>query len=181
MESLNSVIARSNPELDNDRMFDGPSTDSLVLTLFTLALIGGCCAAALFFLRRRRLARQQAILPVHRKPSHHRSLTIATTPRNGQTDSVFVYDEKMNLIAHSSRAPQSPIPEIHITFPDEEDKDGQKKTGRVIVVRTITDTGGVGMEPLVHEELPPYQSSDADRFQSLDLDRIGGLREKELL
>lgn len=83
----------------------------------------------------------------------------------------------MNLIHNSSSPPSAAVPEIHITFPDEESKAGMQK-GRVVVVH-ITDSGSVGMEPLRQETLPPYQKEDADRFQSLDLERIGGLREKD--
>ena len=68
------------------------------------------------------------------------------------------------------------MPEIRITFPEEEDEAGKSKNGRVVVVR-ISETGGVGLEPCGDEHLPKYQQSDAERFQSLDLDRIGGLKE----
>jgi len=78
---------------------------------------------------------------------------------------------------NSSSPPASPVPEIRITFPEEEDESGKRKSGRVVVVR-ISEAGSVGLEPC-QEELPPYQSSDADRFQSLDLERMGGLKEKE--
>jgi len=38
----------------------------------------------------------------------------------------------------------------------------------------------VGLEPVAddHEQLPPYQQAEGGRFQSLDLERIGGLKEK---
>ena len=99
-------------------------------------------------------------------------------PNIGTKDSIFVYDEKMNLIANSSSPPSSAVPEIRVTFPDEDSSDGQKQNGRVVVVH-VTETGSVGMSPLIQEQLPAYQRSDAERFQSLDLDSIGGLREKE--
>ena len=72
--------------------------------------------------------------------------------------------------------PQSPVPEIRITFPEEEDAGGKRQSGRVVVVR-ISEQGGLGLEPYNEESLPPYQSSDSGRFESLDLDRIGGLKE----
>jgi len=85
----------------------------------------------------------------------------------------------MNLVANSSSRPHSPVPEIRITFPDEEgEQPGQNKSGRVVIVR-ITDSGSIGMEPLHHEQLPPYQQADGARFQSLEIDRLGGLRERE--
>ena len=76
-------------------------------------------------------------------------------------------------------SPKSPVPEIRITFPEEEEEGGRRKSGRVVVVR-ISETGGVGLEPYTDDHLPPYQNSDAERFQSLDLDRIGGLKEKNM-
>ena len=74
--------------------------------------------------------------------------------------------------------PQSPIPEIRITFPEEEGAAGKRQSGRVVVVR-ISEQGGLGLEPYNEESLPPYQSSESGRFESLDLDRIGGLKEVE--
>lgn len=70
------------------------------------------------------------------------------------------------------------MPEIRITFPEEENEAGKSKSGRVVVVR-ISETGGLGLEPYSDEHLPAYQQSDAERFQSLDLDRMGGLKEVE--
>ena len=70
------------------------------------------------------------------------------------------------------------MPEIRITFPEEEDDVGKNKSGRVVVVR-ISETGGLGLEPCIDEHLLAYQQSDAERFQSLDLDRLGGLKELE--
>lgn len=70
------------------------------------------------------------------------------------------------------------MPEIRITFPEEEDEVGKSKSGRVVVV-SISETGGLGLEPYSDEHLPAYQQSDAERFQSLDLDRMGGLKELE--
>jgi len=73
----------------------------------------------------------------------------------------------------------SPVPEIHITFPEEEEDSAGKKKGGCIVVVRIGDSGAIGMEPVSQDELPPYHSTNAERFQSLDLDRMGGLREKQ--
>ena len=52
----------------------------------------------------------------------------------------------------------------------------QHQSGRVVVVRVGEHS--VGLEP-VTEDLPAYQRDSADRFDSLDLDRIGGLKEKD--
>ncbi|CAI7653811.1 unnamed protein product [Penicillium glandicola] len=131
----------------------------LVLVLLSLALVGG-----LLVLRRK----------LHNGESpNRRRLTISTN----KTDSVLVYDEKRSLMENSDSPPPSPVPEIRITFPEEEDASGKRTSGRMVVVR-ISDAGSIGLEPC-HEELPPYQSTDTGRFQSLDIERMGGLKEKE--
>lgn len=154
----------------------------LAFVFFALVASACLCCVALCFLRRKRMARrQQATLPTYHQVSHHQRSPSVTNFGNGyKNESVFVYDEKMNLIHNSSSPTSTSVPEIHITFPDEEGKPGSSQNGRVVVVH-ITDSGSVGMGPLQRDDLPPYQKEDADRFQSLDLDRIGGLREKEPL
>ncbi|EXJ72186.1 uncharacterized protein A1O5_04690 [Cladophialophora psammophila CBS 110553] len=165
---------------ESDFTDGGPtySMGHLLFVFFTLLLMASLCSLALYFLRRRRLARERAaLLPIHQQSLHHRSPSISHFGHQDKNESIFVYDEKMNLIHNSSSPPSAAVPEIHITFPDEEGKTGLQK-GRVVVVH-ITDSGSVGMEPLNQETLPPYQKEDGERFQSLDLERIGGLKEKE--
>jgi len=159
---------------------NGPpySMNQLLFVLFTLLLVVSLCSIALYVLRRRRLEKAQAsLLPTHYQPSHHRSPSINNLTQYGKNESVFVYDEKMNLILNSSSPPATAVPEIHITFPDEDGRIGVQK-GRVVVVH-ITDSGSIGMAPLNQETLPPYEKEDAQRFESIDLDRIGGLKEEE--
>ena len=149
----------------------------LAFIFFALVALASLCCLALYVLRRKRLARQAALLPTyHQVNQHHRSASVTNFGTGYKNESVFVYDEKMNLIHNSSSPPSSSVPEIHITFPDEEGKTGGSQKGRVVVVH-ITDSGSVGMAPLRQDDLPPYQREDTSRFQSLDLDRIGGLRE----
>ncbi|KAK5945076.1 hypothetical protein PMZ80_002279 [Knufia obscura] len=150
--------------------------NGLLFGFFVLFLFACLTSLSLLYFRRKRAAHHGAVLPTHHRRGHQRSLTITTAPAYAGQDRVFVYDEKMNLIANSYGPPDSPVPEIRVTFPDEEDQSGQKMSGRVVVVR-ITDSGSVGMEPLPQEQLPAYQQADSGRFQSLDLNRIGGLRE----
>jgi hypothetical protein len=152
-----------------------PSVINLLLALLTLVFFALGLVGILYILRRRRAATNQ-LLPTHQKTSNHRRLTITATPYTGKTESIHVYDEKRNLIESSSSPPDSPVPEIRVTFPDEEDPSG-RKNGRVVVVR-IGDSGSVGMEPVAQDGLPPYQSNETARFQSLDLERMGGLKEK---
>lgn len=81
-----------------------------------------------------------------------------------------------HIIAHAhekaalleSDGPYSPVPQIHLTCPDEK-----------VVVVTISEKGAVGLEPLEKETLLPYMSrgGEKDEFKSLDLERMGGLRE----
>ncbi|OJJ38434.1 hypothetical protein ASPWEDRAFT_48668 [Aspergillus wentii DTO 134E9] len=151
----------------------------LLISLLVLVFLGLVLVGALLFLRRKRQSRKQSELPIHNgqcQPNHRR-YTISASAPNGKTESVLVMDEKRSLMENSSSPPPSPVPEIRITFPEEEDEAGKRKSGRVVVVR-ISDAGGVGLEPC-QDELPPYQSSDADRFHSLDIERMGGLKEKE--
>jgi len=179
MDPLKYFHLRSRDSLDvsDNEPPDSISMGQILFAFFSLLLLASLLSLALFYLRRRRLTREQPVLPTYHQPSHLRSPSITNFTPNDKNESIFVYDEKMNLIHNSSSPPSATVPEIHITFPDEEGKSGHQK-GRVVVVH-ITDSGSVGMEPLVRESLPPYQKDDAERFQSLDLERIGGLKEKE--
>ncbi|EDN08662.1 hypothetical protein I7I51_00298 [Histoplasma capsulatum] len=202
MDALRRLAARGNDN-DNDNNDNGGLTSStvdllislLVLILLSLALIGS------YLVIRRRRQREQSQLPLyhHKSRGRGRGLTISASNRN----SLFVIDEKGSNPNHSPSSlspPHSPVPEIRITFPEEEDATGKRMSGRVVVVR-ISEKGGIGLEPLdegrkdgayqarggaeeTEEFLPPYQrqpgGNENERFQSLDLDRMGGLKEKEL-
>ena len=158
-----------------------PTMLRLLVALLVLISVAASLVLVLFALRSRRRARTKSILPLHdvrtSHVSNHRRLTVITTPHGRSTQSIHVYNEKQNLIDNSSSPPSSPgsIPEIRVTFPEEQDESGRRKSGRVVVVR-VGDTG-LGLESFVEEPLPPYQSRDAERFHSIDLERIGGLKE----
>ncbi|RMZ88641.1 hypothetical protein DV736_g4135, partial [Chaetothyriales sp. CBS 134916] len=147
------------------------STGTLVFVFFVLLFLATALSISLLHLRRRRLAREQGLLPTSNHTAHRRSAPINRTCSFGRNDAVFVY---------SSSSPSTPVPEIRVTFPDDDDQKAARKQGRVVVVH-VTDTGSVGMSPLDEDQLPPYQRGDANGFQSLDLNRMGGLREKEPL
>lgn len=157
-----------------------PAVANLLVTLIILLIAGILLSGALVLVRRRRRARKQSELPLYddkqSKTSNHRQLTIMATPPASKSKSIYVNAEKQILMDSSSSPPPSPVPEIRITFPEEEDAAGRRQSGRVVVVR-ISETGSVGMEPCAVEHLPPYRQNDTDRFHSLDLDRIGGLKE----
>lgn len=148
---------------------------TLLVTLVLLVLLGVASITGLLFLRSLRRARKHAEanpeLPVYEKrQSNVNGLTITAMPYKGR-ESVITYSEKHSLMD----SPTSPVPEIRITFPDEVDESGKHQSGRVVVVRVGDHS--VGLEPL-QENLPAYQQNASDRFDSLDLDRMGGLKEK---
>ncbi|KAL6719699.1 hypothetical protein ACLMJK_001620 [Lecanora helva] len=164
-----------------------PTMTNLLIALVALLFVGLALAGALLIFRHRRQAKQTQKLnnfPTQlqasaSKISNHRRLTVTAAPYGRHSKPISVYTEKEMMIEDSSTpsSPSSPLPEIRITFPEEEDEAGKRKSGRVVVVR-ISENGGVGLEPYTDDHLPPYQMSDTERFQSLDLDRMGGLKEK---
>lgn len=168
-----------------------PTMANLLIALITLIVVGIILVAALFFLRSQRASKERLQTlqgnshprpELSNKTSNHRRLTISTAPSDPRSESVYLYsnNEKHSLISGAASPPESSIPEIRITFPEEEDGFGKRKSGRVVVVR-ISEAGRVGLEPFHDDEehLPPYQTARDGKFESLDLDRIGGLRELE--
>jgi hypothetical protein len=152
-----------------------PTMMNLLIALVVLFAAISVLTGGLLILRSIRRSRKDESLPQYSEiPTRsvnprRRSLTISTP--------AYVVQEKQNLIDNSASPPPSPVPEIRITFPEEVDTAGKKTSGRVVVVHVGEHS--VGLEP-VNDNLPPYQQTEAGRFQSLDLDRMGGLKEKEL-
>lgn len=166
-----------------------PTMTILLIILLVLLVLGIFSVAILLFLRQRRRARKASLLPEYssepKRLSDEMSLSSASTSqqhhRRGAArqvvEPVHVYTEKKDLFDHSSSPPDSPLPEIRITFPEEIDEAGKRKSGRVVVVHMgDTNAGNVGLEPV--EALPAYQKTDGARFDSIDLERVGGLVEK---
>ncbi|MCJ1237968.1 hypothetical protein MMC14_005955 [Varicellaria rhodocarpa] len=184
MSPINRLFVRDDSSNTNTTL--SPTIENLLIALLVLVVLCVLLIGALFVLRRYRKSkrRQQSELPLYNssqstKISNHRRLTITTTPYGRKSESTFVVNEKSAFLEQSSSPPASPVPEIRITFPEEEeDQSGKRKSGRVVVVR-ISDNGSYGLEPVTDEKLPSYQTSESDRFQSLDLERMGGLKEKE--
>ena len=150
---------------------------TLLVVLLVLLIVALFLVAGLLYLRYRRRARRNAELPPYSEDDEKRMSSMSTTSSHRRvmvrpSESVL-YSEKQSLADNSSSPPPSPLPEIHITFPEEVDDSGKRTSGRVVVVRV--GDNGIGLEPV--EGLPAY-SSDDKRFESLDLDRIGGLVEK---
>jgi len=151
----------------------------LMVLIFVCLLLVGALYTVRKIRRNRAFTRQQ--LPTYnektsRPISSHRRLTITATPY-GRNSSIYVYDEKPSMKSSPPASPTGSVPEIRITFPDEQDENGRPKSGRVVVVR-VGETGTVGLEPLNDEQLPAYEKETGGRFHSIDMDRIGGLKEK---
>ena len=182
MPAVQRLVVRDDPSSSSSTMT--PTMMNLLITLVVLLVVAIILVAGLFVLRSHRKSRnhkypiQHPLHPANNpKSTKHHRLTITAAPYGRRSD-LYIYNEKQTLMDAAASPPQSPIPEIRITFPEEEDAAGKRQSGRVVVVR-ISEQGGLGLEPYNEECLPPYQSSESGRFESLDLDRIGGLKEIE--
>jgi len=111
-----------------------------------------------------------------KRSGNHRRLTIATP---GHQNVVILNKDGQPMLSNPGSPPYSPdnVPQIQITFPDEHDENGRPKSGRVVVVR-VGDSS-VGLEPVQDEQLPAYQKETGAGFSSIDIEKIGGLKEKK--
>ncbi|KAK4135393.1 hypothetical protein BT67DRAFT_274524 [Trichocladium antarcticum] len=177
MDSFTKLVARA-----AEQPTDNSSVVNLLIALLVLVFFGLLGFGLVILLRRMR--RQKAMnqgLPQYqdvKRTGNHRRLTIQTD--NGTRSSVIVVGSNgQPMLANPQSPPHSPdnVPEIHITFPDEQDEGGKRKSGRVVVVRVGETT--VGLEPLNDEQLPAYEKESSAKFYAIDMDKIGGLKEKE--
>jgi hypothetical protein len=159
------------------------SVINLMIALLVLMFFGILAFACLVLLRRMRRQKQMVAdtLPQYnevKRSGNHRRLTIQTGPGVGRS-SVIVFKDGQPMLTNPESPPDSPdnVPQIHITFPDEQDDQGRRKSGRVVVVRVGETT--VGLEPLHDEQLPAYEKESKTQFYAIDIDKIGGLKEKE--
>jgi hypothetical protein len=179
MPPVSTLIARSSALLSRDTSSNMSTTMiDLLIALMVMVFVSLLLIAALYAIRKVRRSRavsRQQLPQYNEKTMNHRSLKITTS--NAQRSSIYVYDEKSSLSSPAS-PPLSPenVPEIRITFPDEHDESGRPMSGRVVIVR-VGETG-VGLEPLNDEQLPAYEKESHERFHSIDMERIGGLKEK---
>lgn len=199
--SNTTTTTTSTPQAENKKD-DSTMTRNLLIVLITLLCFGLALGVSLFLIRRSRNARKAAgTLPTYSesvsqdpRSRNYAGLSINTSTRQSQS---FVYSEKQGLMHSGSPMPMTPdtIPEIRITFPDEEGRDGRRVSGRVMVVsvgeagvgyvRPLSEggveaqkeIGGVGMPPAY---VSPTSTTNGDRMASVDIERIGGLKEKEL-
>jgi len=166
MPALNILVERET-KLGQDERHTSASTITLLTALVILLSVALALVGALFLLRRLRNKRKaDNSLPSYE--SSGRGLSVTTIP----------YSEKEHLLSAASSSPTSPVPEIRITFPEEEDHNGRRVSGTVVLVQ-MGDT--VGFRPVDNNGLPPSYSASAGgngRFASVDLERVGGLREK---
>ena len=177
MAPLNTVLSRDD-SLDQDKTSFTPGMANTLISILALVALVCFCWGAYFFLRRRRQRLSRTPLPTNSKSAHHRQLSISTNSDGPKHSSIYVYDEKRNLIANTSSSASGSVPEIRITFPDQEEDSEKTRGGRVVIVK-VGDSGTVGMEPVKDEFLPPYPTSDNERFHSLDMNRIGGLQDRK--
>lgn len=173
------MVAVQHLSVRDDGLSSTSTTIKLLVALIIIAVFGLVLIGTLLVLRHLRKAKNDSKLPMYNdlyrtNSSGSRRLTITASTKRPK--SLTIYQEKMLAMSDGPSPPQSPIPEIRITFPEEIDESGKKQSGRVLVVRVGEHS--IGLEPL-QEDLPPYQMSHSDRFQSLDLERMGGLKEKE--
>jgi len=166
MPALNILVTRET-KLGTEEHRTSASTITLLTALVILLSVALVLVGALFFLRRLRNKRKDDnSLPSYESSS--RGMSISAVP----------YSEKERLLSSGSSSPTSPVPEIRITFPEEEDHNGRRVSGTVVLVQM---GNSVGFRPVDNNGLPPSYSAAADgntRFASVDLDRVGGLREK---
>lgn len=150
---------------------------NLLIALLVLLVISICMCGALLFFRHRRRSLKHHGLPLYNEKRDSSSSVASSLrrPFSKNTDSIYVLQEKQNLLDNSDEPRPSGVPEIRLTFPEEYDADGKRTSGRCVIVRV--SESGVGLEP-VQEKCPAYKQSESERFQSLDLDRVGGLTEK---
>ncbi|OIW33997.1 hypothetical protein CONLIGDRAFT_554320, partial [Coniochaeta ligniaria NRRL 30616] len=179
MESFTNIVSRG--------LADDSSNSNLVnllIALLSLVFLGMVLLAMFFGVRRMRKQKQlrEQTLPQYqdvKRNSNHRRLTIETKGGMGRS-SVIIFKDGQPMLANPQSPPHSPdnVPEIHITFPDEEDKQGRRKSGRVVVVR-LSEGSNVGLEPVNDEQLPAYEKESNTQFYSIDMNQIGGLKEKD--
>ncbi|KAF5129986.1 hypothetical protein E5D57_006321 [Metarhizium anisopliae] len=155
----------------------------LMLVILGLVFAALILASLLYlFHRRRRLQHlRNGTLPTYEdvKQTNPRGLTIETT-HNGRSSVFYIGRDGQPMLQNPHSPPHSPdnVPQIHITFPEEHDENGRPKSGRVLVVR-VGDNAAVGLEPMHDEQLPAYEKESKGQFQSIDMDNIGGLKEKD--
>jgi hypothetical protein len=177
MPSFHHLVVRDDSSESNLT----PTMLKLLIALVVLVVTAMLLVAALLIFRHVRRSKKTSDYRHEpygtEKNSNYRRLTVDTFNANP----AYAHQGKGSLMGSSGSPPGSPlngVPEIRITFPDEVDKTGRPQSGRVVVVH-MGENSAVGLEPIA-ESLPPYEKESRDRFHSVDLDDIGGLKEKAI-
>jgi len=191
MPSIKILVRRTNSEETTLTPTMVNLLIALVVLFATIALLIG---TLLIFRQMRQKAKEQALLdkeaglPMYSEKEYDNApspSSSSSSSSSGMRNSRLVistpgFNEKQALIRAASTPSSPDVPEIRITFPEEVDAAGRRTSGRVVVVKVGEHS--VGMEPVrdSEEDLPAYKQREEGRFQSLDLDRMGGLKEKEM-
>ncbi|KAL1895552.1 hypothetical protein Cpir12675_003190 [Ceratocystis pirilliformis] len=175
MPSISHVILQRSEDESSDTL-----EFNRMLSAFGLVMFALCLVSSLVLLRRAQLRRQASLAPVLPSYSEARgnNLTIHTTDKHGRSSVLVIGSNGKPMLSNPNSPPHSAdnVPEIRITFPDEADQTGQNQSGRVVVVRM--GDSSVGLEPM-NEQLPAYEKESKTQFYSIDMDQIGGLKEKD--
>lgn len=163
---------------------DSDTVMNLLITFLGLSFFALVLVAVLVAIRRmkRQPVANDETLPHYEDIKHfnNRGGQLPSKLTIEHKDGIVVINGSRPMLADPNSPPYSPrnIPEIHITFPDEHDEQGRKKqNGRVMLVR-VGETS-VGLEPVREDQLPAYEKDSKHEFYSIDMDQIGGLKEKE--
>lgn len=184
MPAIKYLFARSNVVNIEDADHDTTSNDDAIKMMagvLALFIVGLLLATTLLYFRR--VKQQRKMMELASPPAysdlHHSGLTIQTTDKHGRSSVFVISKDGQPMLSNPLSPPHSPdnVPQIRITFPDEQDESGRTKSGRVVVVR-MGETS-VGLEPVREEQLPVYEKENNSQFYSIDMDRIGGLKEKD--
>lgn len=187
VKSPEDLAKRSSSSPDMPADYDDGSDNMINLMLIVLGIVFLVLilVSMLFVFRR---VRRNRMLQGQTLPSYYdaagsvknpRGLTIETT-HNGRQSVLVIGRDGQPMLPNPNSPPHSPdnVPEIRITFPDEQDEHGRHQNGRVLLVR-VGENATVGLEPVNEEQLPAYKEKDAQGYYSLDLNSIGGLKEKD--
>ncbi|SPO02870.1 uncharacterized protein DNG_05548 [Cephalotrichum gorgonifer] len=184
MPAIRNLFARTEAVTVDDAEDSGHNKGIIngmivVLCLFFFALI---LSSILLYLRRAKQQKQMMDLgapPAYKDVQRPGHLTIQTTDMHGRSSVLVFGKDGEPMLANPLSPPHSPdnVPQIRITFPDEQDDTGKMQNGRVVVVR-MGETS-VGLEPLDEEQLPVYEKENNSQFYSIDMEKIGGLKEKD--
>lgn len=167
-----AIIYRREEKKQEDMPAIGHNLVPYITTLLLLVFTILSCAALLYFIKKYRQDKGLSSTD----SSKSRGLTITAIPFRRNSNSHA--SEKQALMGSCSPMPLTPdsVPEIRITFPEEEDAQGRRKSARVVIV-SVGEAGVGFVRDVPEESLPPYQKHDG--FSSVDLEKIGGLKEKE--